>query len=315
MFVGRCEARRGGACPGAPTYTWAVATDRAILDAPGPPTGLVYERGANLDDRWREHGEAVWLAPLDASVVEVDMRKGAADQTLDKSGVLLLPAGARYRVRPASSVVELVTIIFHHAGRELAAGEYRGKFTVAQIDALLGVPAVLPRTNWINEVCHRYVFERVVCERHDSMAARFCEVELVKELFYISLERAGRSPRPSLLSEASDITARALELIESRLFEALDGATIARLCGASRSTLLRAFRRDVGSPPSVYLRNRRLDEARLMLKSARYRVGDVATIVGYQTVAAFSHAYRQRFGHAPSAERPDPSASASDSSA
>jgi len=282
-----------------------VATDHAILDAPGPPTGLVYERSAALDGRWRDYSEPVWVAPLDASVVEIELRDGAVEHVLDKSAVLLLPAGARHRVRSASAVVELVTVVFHPAGRERAADEYRGKFTVAQVDALLRVPALLPRTNWVNEICHRYVFERVVCERHESMAARFCEVELVKELFYLSLERAGRSPRPSLLSEASELTARALELIESRLFEALDGDTLARLCGASRSTLLRAFRRDVGSPPSVYVRNRRLDEARLMLKSERYRVGDVAAIVGYQTVAAFSHAYRQRFGHAPSSEKPD----------
>ena len=48
------------------------------------------------------------------------------------------------------------------------------------------------------------------------------------------------------------------------------------------------------------MRARRLDESLLLLKSKRYAVGEVATMVGYKNFAAFSQAFRARFGVKPS---------------
>lgn len=49
-----------------------------------------------------------------------------------------------------------------------------------------------------------------------------------------------------------------------------------------------------------YVRARRLDESLLLLKTKRYAAGEVATTVGYKNFAAFSQAFRARFGMKPS---------------
>mgnify|MGYP002140230461 CR=1 FL=1 len=53
-----------------------------------------------------------------------------------------------------------------------------------------------------------------------------------------------------------------------------------RVCRASASTVLRAFKKELGDAPLPYLRKRRLDESLLLLKSKRHSVGEVAAMVG-----------------------------------
>jgi AraC-like DNA-binding protein len=48
------------------------------------------------------------------------------------------------------------------------------------------------------------------------------------------------------------------------------------------------------------VRTRRLDEALMLLKSRHLRVSEVSALVGYRNLAAFSHAFRERFGLRPS---------------
>ena len=75
---------------------------------------------------------------------------------------------------------------------------------------------------------------------------------------------------------------------------------LAKHCATSESTLLRAFKRELGSTPASYVRGRRLEAALLLLKSGRYAVGEVATRVGYSSLAAFTEAFHKHFGVPPS---------------
>jgi AraC-like DNA-binding protein len=102
------------------------------------------------------------------------------------------------------------------------------------------------------------------------------------------------------VEEHTPVVRCALEHLEKHLFEAAVLRDLPRAAGASASTLLRAFQRDLGESPLAYLRTRRLDEALMMLKSRRLRVSEVSALVGYTNLAAFSHAFRARFGLRPS---------------
>ncbi|HEY8076796.1 MAG TPA: AraC family transcriptional regulator, partial [Labilithrix sp.] len=108
----------------------------------------------------------------------------------------------------------------------------------------------------------------------------------------------------SVVESGTGLVRRALGIVDEHLFEADVLARLARACGASESTLLRAFKREIGQAPAAYVRARRLDESMLLLKSRRYAVGEIALMVGYRTFAAFSHAFRGRFGVRPSDVRP-----------
>ena len=98
----------------------------------------------------------------------------------------------------------------------------------------------------------------------------------------------------------SNVMQRAIALVEEHLFEPDVVQRLASGCGASTSTLLRTFQRELGQGPQAYVRARRLDESLLLLKSKRFAVGEVATMVGYANFAAFSQAFRARFNVRPS---------------
>jgi AraC-like DNA-binding protein len=89
---------------------------------------------------------------------------------------------------------------------------------------------------------------------------------------------------------------------------------LARIAAMSRSVFAERFTDRIGEPPLRYLKHWRLGLAADMLKTGALKVGDVARRCGYQSDAAFSRAYKARFGHSPivtlaSAIHPEPQSS------
>jgi AraC-like DNA-binding protein len=253
----------------------------------------------------RRDGEPALVVVLESSLAELAI--GRATHRLDRANLALVPAGTSYRVASKSPAARVLTLRLGAPVLASVAREYAPHVEAAVFAAVLAAPRVLPRTRWLDELVHRYVFERDVCEKHGSAAARFLETEIGKEIYFVGKEQlaqlAPARARASVVHEEDIVARRAREHIEDHLFEPLRVADLATACHASESTLLRAFRRELGVTPIEYIRARRLDEARLLLRAGRYAVGEVAARVGYATVAAFTAAFRRRFGELPSAVR------------
>jgi len=263
------------------------------------PVTLRLERGPGLDGARRVEDDPALLFPVEQSVATFEPA-GATAERLDRSTFALVPAGLPYRIVAESPVTTLVTLVVHDEARRRAAREYRGNLDLAELGSLVAVARVLPRTRWVDELVHRYLFERDVCEKHASAAAVFLETELVKELFFLCKEREENRTRATVVHEEGDVVRRAREWIEAHLSAPLRVGQLAKHCATSESTLLRAFQREVGRTPASYARERRLDAALLLLKSGRYSVGEVATRVGYSSLAAFTEAFHRHFGEPPS---------------
>ena len=92
---------------------------------------------------------------------------------------------------------------------------------------------------------------------------------------------------------------RALNAIEGNLFSKFSLPKLANALDVSPSTLLRAFKKELGIAPSEYIQLRRLDEALVLLKGGEHTVSDVALLVGYEDLSAFTRAFRKRFGKTP----------------
>ncbi len=240
--------------------------------------------------------------PLESSIVSLTVEH--ATHRLDRATFTLVPARTPYGLASESNVVSIVTLLVDADARNAARREYEPDFVPATFDAIVAVPRVFARTRWVDEIVQRYLFERTVCEKHDSEAARFLETEITKELFFLGKEQLEDKTRASVVHDERDLVSQARAWLEERLFEPLHVAELARHCGSSESTVLRAFRRAVGVPPTVYVRNRRLEESLLLLESGRYNVSEVAMRVGYANVAAFTVAFGRRFGSAPSTVLP-----------
>jgi len=80
-------------------------------------------------------------------------------------------------------------------------------------------------------------------------------------------------------------------------------ASLAEAVGMSRSRFAARFTALVGEPPLTYLSRWRLETAAGLLGDGALGLAEVAARVGYESEAAFSKAFRRRFGTPPGAYR------------
>ncbi len=78
---------------------------------------------------------------------------------------------------------------------------------------------------------------------------------------------------------------------------------LARNAGTNESKLSQAFRAVYGMTVFEYVRNRRMEEARRLLRRCNMSVTEIAFEVGYEHSCNFSVAYKRHFGVTPKSER------------
>ena len=93
---------------------------------------------------------------------------------------------------------------------------------------------------------------------------------------------------------------RALSLMHRDLDQDWTLDRIAREVGMSRSRFAEQFQALMGSAPMSYLSDQRLQKAMTLLSGTGEPIQRVAARVGYQSAAAFSRAFSNRYGHSPS---------------
>jgi len=259
---------------------------------------LRFERDPDRLEREHTRAEPSLLFPLDSTVLTV--AAGTFTRRLDRGAFAVMPARTPWSLEVHSAVAPTLVLGVQPRARDAARREYAPHFTAELWDRIVEQPRAFSRTRWVDELANRYLFERQVCARHDSAAARFLETELTKELFFLGKEQLQRTRRASQIEQPTALLERARRFIDGHLFEPLTLSQLARECHTSASTLLRAFRRELGVGPAAYLRWRRLDEALLLLESHQYSVSEVAARVGYAHLPAFTTAFTKRFGAPPS---------------
>ncbi|MFO0665595.1 MAG: AraC family transcriptional regulator [Polyangiaceae bacterium] len=288
--------RPAGATPFAPKRSKADPYEERI--------GLTFERDPAVLGRQRVARGTHLLFPLESASVE--LREGGEKVRLDRATFALVPDRASYRLIALSAVAPTLVLSLGKRASEGVAREYAEHWDSHVFRTIISERRVFPRTRWVDELSHRYLFERNDSGRHDSEAARFLETELMKELYFLGRESIARATRASTLHREAPLIERARALLEARLFDDVSVRELARSCHTSESTLLRAFQRELGTTPISYLRHRRLDESVLLLESGRYNVSEVAMRVGYTNLPAFTVAFQKRFGFAPSRLRRSP---------
>jgi hypothetical protein len=199
------------------------------------------------------------VVPNESAIAHV--REPGGEHTLDRSTFLVLPGETRMSLRPAMSVARVALLALHAPLLALVVRTYKKLgLERKKLDAWLKRAAVVPRTVWVHEIVHRYVFERHALGEHDNQAVRFLEVEIAKEVYYLFRDRDEGADRSSIQRKHSAPVERALRHIEAHLFDGdVAVARLARLAGVSESTLLRTFHRELGCAPATFARHRRLE--------------------------------------------------------
>ncbi len=127
---------------------------------------------------------------------------------------------------------------------------------------------------------------------------RLLEVMLIESLRHrpAEIDAGGRGLLAGL---ADPKIGRALRLMHSDTKRAWTLVALAREVGMSRSALALRFAQIVGIPPIEYLSSWRMTLAKNALASSEAPLADVAEIAGYQSVSAFSTAFKRATGLSP----------------
>src|SRR5437762_9575047 len=97
--------------------------------------------------------------------------------------------------------------------------------------------------------------------------------------------------------------ARALALLHRDIARRWTVDDLGREVGLSRSALADRFIRLIGVPPMHYLANWRMQVATQKLRNTSASLAQIAEIIGYESEAAFSRAFKKAFGAAPATWR------------
>lgn len=222
---------------------------------------------------------------------------------LSRGDVALLPRGDAHHIGDA--------------GRRERAGMARwlcGTFTIGDPRAshLLGsLPPVIilrgargPALEGLEVARRMLIFEMQSPSQGSAvMVAR------ILDLLFIQILRAwaaGTDAEPNWLAGALDPqTGPALSAIHRDPGRDWTVGDLARACNLSRSAFAARFAAHVGKPPATYLAHVRLDAATDLLRDTTLPVTVIAKNVGYTSEAAFSRAFKNRYGTPPAHWRRD----------
>jgi len=134
-------------------------------------------------------------------------------------------------------------------------------------------------------------------------------VARILDLLFIQILRAwaaGTDAEPNWLAGALDPQiGPALSAIHRGPGHDWTVEELARACNLSRSAFAARFVARVGKPPATYLAHVRLDAATDLLRDTSLPVTLIAKNVGYTSEAAFSRAFKHRYGTPPARWRRD----------
>lgn len=131
--------------------------------------------------------------------------------------------------------------------------------------------------------------------KNDQLLARL-------KLFILSLISESR-PTPSSGSSmkekydqdiAQRITSYIKEHPEARVID------VSKAFGMSRSNIQALFHRFIGMQPHAYIEEQRLKQAKILMRDSSYSLTDIARMVGYHSLPAFSRSFKHAFGYPPS---------------
>lgn len=92
---------------------------------------------------------------------------------------------------------------------------------------------------------------------------------------------------------------RAKDLMDSDYSRGLDVPALAREAHSSRAHFVRSFKRAFGETPHQYLRRRRVERAKELLRGTTLSVTEVSLEVGFRSLGSFSTAFRALVGESP----------------
>ncbi|KFC64959.1 Transcriptional regulator, AraC family [Bosea sp. LC85] len=126
------------------------------------------------------------------------------------------------------------------------------------------------------------------------------------KILLVDMGRQSQTPYVArvLIDQPTDaLFVQARTWLNQRLDQPISVADLARHCRASPRTLLRRFQEGLQQTPAQYVQSLRLERAKTLLEGSALSADEIAARCGYQDVAAFRKAFKQRIRLTPNQYR------------
>ena len=249
---------------------------------------------------------------IESGELEIGLHGDERSERLRRGDVILLPRGdAHHMTNVRRLAADRLAGAEQDAQPSQAGAPVRwlcGTFMMGDSEAshlLASLPAVImlrgardQALEWL-EVSRRMLLVEMRSPTQGSVVM----IARILDLLFIQILRAwaaGQDATPNWLAGALDPQiGPALSAIHTDPRHDWSVEDLARSCSLSRSAFAERFVARVGRPPASYLAHVRLDAAATLLRDTDTPVGLVADKVGYTSEAAFSRAFRNRYGKPP----------------
>ncbi len=94
-----------------------------------------------------------------------------------------------------------------------------------------------------------------------------------------------------------------LQKVEKIIQENITKKALFQLLGEtlnlSASQIYRKIKKQTGVSPSIYIRQKRLEQAHLLIQTSELSISEIAAWVGFQSLAYFSRCFSKYYGYSP----------------
>jgi AraC family transcriptional regulator len=165
------------------------------------------------------------------------------------------------------------------------------------------VPDFAPRYGFSDPTALAIALDLHAAEEGGPVAATWRSAMTLALAAHLVRHLAAPPPLPAAPALDDPRLARVAERIEADLTGELTLDALAGVAGMSPFHFARAFRAATGAPPHRYVMRRRIERAKLLLRTTRLPVSDIAWRVGWENPAHFTAAFRKAEGVTPGAFR------------
>lgn len=244
--------------------------------------------------RYAPHTHETWVMGVVTAGCEVFACQGSRHHA-GPGQVCVVPPGEVHDGEPERDGYEYrmlypSTRLVDGLARELAEGPRRGT------PGFAGVVLDDPDLAALFVAAHRHLSEAPDDLGGEELLS-VAVAALLRRYARFDAPAAARRHRPERAA-----VARARAVVEARYAEPLRLAELAAEAGLTRFRLIRAFKRELGLTPHLYLVDRRVRAARTLLRAGR-PPAEVAVLAGFSDQSHLTRAFKARLGVTPAVFR------------
>ena len=152
--------------------------------------------------------------------------------------------------------------------------------------------------------------DRIVCQIRNAIAElndptprthRILEVTFLQILLYLldDFQRTDNISAKTNIRHPEELCFQMMHYIDTHLYNMRSLREVTDSLNYSYSYLSDLFRQSTGDTLQSYYQLRRLEAARLLVREGRLKIGEIAELLQYSSIYAFSRAFRKHFGISP----------------